>query len=445
MKRSGVAALLVALAAGSPAAAAEVDTLLAQGKDAVSLRRWSEAERLFGRAIAAQPGNPEALYGAGWAAMQLGKRTLAKQRFEEVLKRTHAEPRWRGFHALALTRIAEMHVGDRRYDEAIGVYTMGLRNEPENVELLYGYGTALRATGQNEKALGRFEAALKLDPRHAGALVGKAAIYYELGNVPEAFRLLESAVAAAPANPLAYGVIGALYEDMKRPDEARLMTGHYYFHAGDLKQAANAYRSALVIKETPEAHQTLGSVKLQLGQFKEAEEHFRKALELKLKPAAVAHAQLAHALAKQGRIPDALTSLRRALREDARQPGYWAQLSWISMLAGDKVESEKAARKSIELDPNQSAGYRYLGDVLSASGRFADAIGAYEKALSRDPDLPDVYVNLGWAYESTGDPVSAVRNYETFLTAADPAADRDAIGKVREQIRLIKRRQRQAK
>ncbi len=438
--RGWVAATVVALA--SVARGAEVDTLLAQGKDAVSVGRWKEAARIFDRALSIAPGQPEALYGSGWAALQLGKRKLARQRFEDVLRQTHANPAYRGFHTLALSRIAEMLVGDRHYDEAIGVFEQGLKNEPENVELLYGYGTALRARGQNEKALGRFEAALKLNPRHPGALVGKAAIYYELGNVPEAFRLLEAAVQAAPSNPLAYGVIGALYEDMKKPEDARLMLGHYYFYAGDLKQAANAYRSALAIKESPEAYQTLGSVKLQQGLYREAEELFRKALDLKLKPAAVGHAQLAHALAKQGRVPDALVSLRRALKEDPRQPGYWAQLAWIALMQGDKAESERAARKSIELDPNQSAGYRYLGDVLSAQGKYTDAIGAYEKALSREPNLPDVYVNLGWAYESTGDLVTAVRNYETFLTVSD---DKDVNEKVRGQIKLLKSRQRPGK
>ncbi len=436
---AGRVALLVLAGVAGAAGAAEVDTLLAQGKDAVSVGRWKEAERIFGRALTVAPGHPEALYGSGWAALQLGKRKVARQRFEDVLRQTHANPAYRGFHSLALSRIAEMLVGDRKFDEAAGVFEQGLKNEPESVELLYGYGTALRAKGQNEKALGRFEAALKLNPKHPGALVGKAAIYYELGNVPEAFRLLEAAVQSAPANPLAYGVIGALYEDMKKPEEARLMLGHYYFYAGDLKQAANAYRSALAIKESAEGYQTLGAVKLQQGLYREAEELFRKALELKLKPASVGHAQLAHALAKQGRVPDALVSLRKALKEEPRQPGYWAQLSWIALMNDDKAEAEKAARKSIELDPNQSAGYRYLGDVMSAQGRFPDAIGAYEKALSRDPNLPDVYVNLGWAYESTGDLVTAIRNYETFLTVSE---DKDVNEKVRGQIRLLKNRQR---
>jgi tetratricopeptide (TPR) repeat protein len=266
-------------------------------------------------------------------------------------------------------------------------------------------------------------------------------VYYEMGNVPEAFTLLGNAVAESPGNPTPYGVMGSFYQDMKKPYESHMMFGHYYFYSRDLARAAGEYRTALAIKETPEAHHTIGSVKLQLGDPREAETHFRRALELKITPSDPTQAQLAFALAKEGKLTEAMVALRKAIRANPKEPAYLTQMSWIALQAGDKDEAERSAKKALELDPNLAAGYRHLGDVYSARTQWRDAIGAYEKALSRDPNMDDVYVNLGWAYESVGDLVSAQRNYEIFLTLS---SDKDACEKVRAQIKTLKARQRKA-
>jgi len=373
--------------------------------------------------------------------MQLGKRKAAVERFEGVLKATYTTPELRSFHTLALTRIGEILLSERRWEEALAVYARGLQNDSQNPDLHYGNGVAMRAKGRNDKALREFEEALRLNPKHAGAMVGKASVYYEMGNVPEAFTLLENAVTASPGDALPYGVMASFYQDMKKPYEAHLMYGHYYFTARDLKHAAEEYRNALAIKETPDTHYSIGVVKLQLGEAREAETHFRRALDLKIKPADASQAQLGVSLAKQGKLTEAMVALRKAIRANPKEPGYPTQMAWIALQAGDKDEAERSAKKALELDPNLPAGYRYLGDVYSARGAWHDAIGAYEKALSRDPNQDDVYVNLGWAYESVGDLVSAQRNYGIFLTIG---TDKDAMEKVRAQIKLLKARQRKA-
>jgi len=431
----GLAAALLLLA--GTAGAAEFDTLIAQGKDAVSLKQFKEAERLFKKALAIDPLHPEALYGAGFAAMQLGKPQTAIDRFESVLKRTYTAPEQRGFHTLALTRIGEILLSRKAYKQAVDVYAQGIKNDGQNADLRFGYGTALRGTGQNEKALAQFEEALKIDPKNAGAMVGKASVYYELGNVPEAFRLLTRASELAPTSPLPYGVMAAFYQDLKKPFEQHLLMGHYYFYSSDVRHAASEYRTALAIQETPEVHHTLGVAELQLGQAADAEQQFLKAIKLGAKPEDVTWAQLSLAQGKLGKFGESKTSLQRAIKLNDKMSSYWGQMSWLCLQGGDAPGAESAARKSLELDPNQSVAYRYLGDAYNAKGRGKDAIDAYEKCLSRDPNLPDVYVNLGWAYEQTGDLVSAQRNYEAFLKMG---TDPDVAKKVRAQIEELKKR-----
>ncbi len=424
------------LLSGQGVLAGEFDTLVAQGKDAVSIGQFQEAERIFKDALSLRPNHPEALYGAGYAAAQLGKRKTAIRHFEGVLKQTYTDQTFKVFHTLALSQIGFIRIAQRRYEEAAQVFEKGVANMPNNADVRYGYGAALRGQGRNEKALQEFEEALKLDPKHIGALVGKASIFYDLGSVPEAFNLLQEAMGLTPQNPLPYGVMSAFYRDLEKPHEQHLTLGHYYFYLGDLSKAANEYRAALAVKETAEAYFTLGSATLQLGQLEVAEGYFKRALKLKVKPADAAWAQLSRVQAKQGQLTKALTSLNKALALNKASAAYHAQLAWISIQLGKTEEAERAAQRALSLDPDLALGYRYLGDVYNVKGLARDAIDMYEKCLARNPSLPDVYVNLGWAYEQVGDVVSAQRNYEIFLRMNPPPEEAK---KVKEQIQKLDR------
>ncbi len=429
------AALLAAACAG----AGDFETIIAKGKDAVSLRRYAEGERLFERALKLSPGNPEALYGAGICAAGQGGTKRARAYFEEVLQRTYKEPSMRSFHSLAVMRLGEMLVSKMQAEKAIELYRAALRGDPENPELHYGYGLALRLKGMNELALQRFEEALRLNPRHVGAHIGKAAVMFDMGRVPEAFGLLEAAIKLDPRNPTPYGVMSHFYTEMQKPYEADLAMGSYYYGIGAYPMAEKSYRQALKGRDTAEARHTLGAALLQMGKVGEAEENLRLALKKKLKPADPAWAALSQALMYRKDFKGARKAIEEAIDLNPRVPNYHVQLALLSLQEGELKVAEKEAKKALELQPGMTAAQRYLGDVYNQQGKAREAIEAYEKCLVADPSMEDVYVNLGWAYEQAGDLVSARRNYETFLKLS---RDQDVNLKVRAQIEDVKRRER---
>lgn len=433
-----VALLVLLWASASPAA--DEDTLIAQGKDLVSLRRYGEGEKTFRRALELAPGHPEARYGAAYCAHQQGRLTAALKDYEQVLKLTYLTPALRPFHTLSLARVGEIHLARRKYGLAEQVYRQGVKNDPGNAELRYGLGVALRGMGRNEPALQEFEETLKISPQHPAARIGKASIFYELGNVPEAFKLLEESVKLAPASPLPYGVMSSFYQDLKRPHEQHLTLGHYYFYSGDLTRAANEYRTAQSIKETAETHHLLGVAYLQLSRPAEAEKQLREALASKIKPADVTWAQLARALSDQGRLAEAEQALDKATGLNKTATAYQVQRGLLRIRQGRHEDAEREARKALEREPDNPSALKCLGDALSARGRMRDAIDAYEQALAKDPSLTDAYVNLGWAYEVTSDLVAAIRNYELFLKSSPGAEEAKA---VREQIAKLRKRPRQ--
>lgn len=68
-----------------------------------------------------------------------------------------------------------------RVDEALGVYQLGVRLFPKNVDLLTRQGDVLRATGLGEQARTFYLRALVFEPRHYGAHLGLAEIDRRLG------------------------------------------------------------------------------------------------------------------------------------------------------------------------------------------------------------------------------------------------------------------------
>jgi len=439
-RRAVAGAVMAALTlAGTAGRAADSDTYIARGKDCVAMGAFADGEKEFRKAVELGGDQPEALYGAGFCAFRQGKTKRAATDFEQVLKSTHSVPQYRGFHTLALLRLGEIKLSQRNFREAIDIYAGGVNNEASNADFRYGLGTALRGLGRNEKALNSFEEALKINPSHAGALVGKAAIYYDLGNVPEAFDLLERAIKLDPQSALPYGVMGALYRDLKKPYEENLMIGQYYFYSGDLKRAIGRFRAALVVNETSQVHHAIGSVLLKDGQAAESVRHFERALKLKVRPEDPALAQLSMAYAKMGKLTEAKSLIAKAIRQNGRSAEYHGQNAWILLLAKDSMGAEKEARAALKLDPENAGAYRYLGDSLNSRGLARDAVDAYEKCLARNPGLSDVYVNLGWAYEQLGDLVSAQRNYETFLRGGPPP---DEAKSVKAHIDSLRKRSR---
>jgi tetratricopeptide (TPR) repeat protein len=433
---------LILAAACGPAAAGMHETLIAQGKDAISLGRFAEGEKLFRKATEIIPESPEASYGAGVCAQRQGKLTRAVSDFETVLKAAYANPAMRDFHSLALLRIGEIRLAQRRFRQAAEIYSQGIANEPANPEFHYGLGVALRARRQNEAALKQFEETLRLDPRHAGAMIGKGSIFYELGDIRKAFDLLREAVNISPRNPLPYGVMSSFYREMNEPYREHMMLGQYYYYTRDFRRAISEYRTAQAIEETAESHHALGVTYLDTGDPKAAEVQFRRALKMKIEPADTTWSQLSHSLARQGRIDEAGDALAQALKRNERRAQYHSQAAWLFLRQRKYADAAKSAARAVELEPDLASGHRFLGDSLSGQGKHRDAIKAYEKSLALDGAQPDVYLNLGWAYEAAGESVSAQRNYELFLRT-DP--EPEVAEKVREQIRKLLRGQRKSK
>jgi tetratricopeptide (TPR) repeat protein len=189
-------------------------------------------------------------------------------------------------HAVATTSenpAAAYHLGVDLADlgrnaEAIPLLEEMIRLQPSFYTAYYVLGRTQAAQGDAAPAIRNFTEALRRNPNYADALYGRGTLYVTMGNDP----------AAEP----------------------------------DLRAALNCGLSA---ERRPVAHNYLGVVLGRRGDARAAAEEFQQALRFR-PDMADAQRNLAIALVTQGRVPEAIAQLERALSATHGDPGIRAML-----------------------------------------------------------------------------------------------------------------------
>lgn len=91
----------------------------------------------------------------------------------------------------------------------------------------------------------------------------------------------------------------------------------------------------------------------------------------------------------------------------------WLRLSILKLEQEDYVGSAKAARKSLEIDPNDAWGFAVLGSALEKVGERSEAVEALVAALKQEPSNALALVGLSAIREEEGDLAGAIQLYET--------------------------------
>ena len=115
--------------------------------------------------------------------------------------------------------------------------------------------------------------------------------------------------------------------------------------------------------------------------------HQRRAEELAKQALAIdpqlpeAHVALARFYGENYRYADAVVEARLAIEEEPDNALAWDQLSWALAYETppQAVESEKAAREAIRLNPSLSYAQYHLGRALYLQGRFPEAMAAFDR------------------------------------------------------------------
>lgn len=210
-----------------------------------------------------------------------------------------------------------------------------------------------------------FRRELTLSPQNIAALQNLAL------SMPaaEAEAALKKAMAASPADPRSYRILGIVYE-----------------RQGDHAAAEAMFRRSLMADPNEEAHRALGILLSNAGRLDEAEEQFREAILLK------------------------------PYKADA-----YEDLAVLLYKKGDWTAAFEASQRAMQLNPSSGQAHNLVGKYHVHQGRFDKAVEEFRRAVELSPQLYEARYNLADAYERI-DPARAVQAWIEYVRSAQGAA-----------------------
>lgn len=255
--------------------------------------------------------------------------------------------------------------------------------------------------GQNAADEGSIPITTESDEAHAYFIQGRTAL--DVGRTEDARELLDKAIEADPTLAIAYfyraRVARTPAEWKKFTDLAKehstnasngekLMIGMIPYFVSDDREAVLEQAKELE-KAYPESPRAAMEVAYALGGMKQTEARREKLQSIteKFPEFASAYRQLAN--------------------------------SYTFDDPTDYSAAEKAAKKYVQLVPNEADSHILLGDVYRAQVELTKARDAYQKAVEVDPDQPVAYAKLGHANTFLGDFDQARADFQAAMKHAE--------------------------
>jgi tetratricopeptide (TPR) repeat protein len=171
------------------------------------------------------------------------------------------------------------------------------------------------------------------------------------------------------------------------------------------------------------AHNMLGGALAREGRLRDAMGHFSEALRIN-PDYEKAHYYMGLALMEQGRYDDALDHFARALDLHFDLPEAVFDQRGVALLRqGRSEEAVEQFRMALQLNPLYVPAHLNLGKALEQMGKMDEAVSRYSKALEIDPTSAISQFHLGRILLSQGEVQKAVRHYEKALQANPDLAE----------------------
>ncbi len=288
----------------------------------------SEARGLYGRILAADPSNAEALHLYGVALLQSGRRDEAADTLRRAIQ---LDPHRPEFHH----DLGEVLAAQERLSEAQSCFEEALRLRPNYAEAYNNLGLVFQAHGKHNPALRCFLRAIMLRPDFAEPFNHAGLVAYEMRQVEEAADFFRKASRldphyAAPMNNL----------------------GLVHLLKGANAEAAHYFHEAIRIDPRfAPAHNNLGIYHHTQGQMDEAERCFQSAIECDTKPA-----------------------------------DPYNNLANVHRIAERRADAMHFYQQALERAPNHPEARANLCLLLAEEGRYGEAAVGIERAMVRSPN-----------------------------------------------------------
>jgi len=256
---------------------------------------------------------------------------------------------------------------------ALAVLEAALAETPDDHELLFSKGVALRRLGRTDEALAAWDATLAKEPDFFGALHAKGAVYVERESWDEAIEMLQAAASAKPDYADAHYNLALAILGRGGPDS--------------VPQAQKALQTANSLdREDLDVALLLADLYVKQNRLDDA----RPVLE-----GAAGHmpqdarfqASLGRLELKAGNGAAALAAFDQALAVSAEDVGYQLGQAQALLRLNRSEEAETKLAALSERAPESAVIWLEWGTALAKQGKFGPALEKMDEALRRAPHL----------------------------------------------------------
>jgi tetratricopeptide (TPR) repeat protein len=162
------------------------------------------------------------------------------------------------------------------------------------------------------------------------------------------------------------------------------------------------------------AHYNLGLALAREGKVEEALTQYSEALKITPEHAQ-ARNNLGSSLFEIGRVEEAILEFSKALKIDANYADAHFNLGNALARQGRTEEAIIHFQRAVHLAPIKANFQNNLGNALAAAGRIEEGIGHFKEAVRLQPDYSEAYNNLGVALVNQGKLPEAVGQFNEAL------------------------------
>lgn len=285
-----------------------------------------------------------------------------------------------------------------RLQQAEQQYRQVLQADPRNADALHLLGVLALQCGQPQLAVQYISAAIRLSGNQAAYHANLAEGLRGLGQLDDARRSYEQALALAPWNAAAHNNLGTIHEAQ-----------------GNLPAAIECYRRAVTeYADYPDAYNNLGIALERQGDPTAAADCFRRAIAIDPRYAR-GHYNLGVNLAQRGLREEAIQALVQAtsLAPDYAEAHYALAMTLQRM--GQHERARAAYERALQLRPNWAEAASSLGSLLQGQGSLDEAEAMYERAVTANPNYAEAIYNQGTLLKLRGDLAAALHKYQLAI------------------------------
>jgi tetratricopeptide (TPR) repeat protein len=321
---------------------------------------------------------------------------------------------------IARTALGDKVLAGEDYIEAVQRYDRLIDPGNPSSLALYRRAVALDASGQTDKALDDYSAAIKADPKSSLAFLGRGVLLAVRKRAYDrAIEDFDKVLVIEPDNV-----------------EALMSRGDAFGQLGDLGRAmADLNRAVTLAPNNPTALLARGQIESRRGNLAGAARDYEAALKLEPRYAD-AMINLAAIRSMQGQSGAALELLDKAIAIDRRNPLAFYNRGYAEFAQKQYDKAIADYSSAIEIDPRMGLAYnnRALSRAIAGSDLVA-ALSDSDQALKLLPLNLEVRDTRGFIYLKLGDPALALNEYNAALTI-DPNRALSLYGRGLARIRM---------